>query len=259
MMKLPALLRGLLVAATCTFVAACGGGDDDDLDDRADLADPKARFVHAVPAGPDVTLRRDGKDESDASGVDYLFASQYYDIGRGTTDFTLVTETLDVELASASIDALRGDKYTLVAVPDGLDVDLLVIEDPYNKSVASDNTHVRVFNAAANAADVDVYLTAAGVSLDDVEPTFASVGYRQAVPRSGDDARSFEQGSYRLRITVAGDKTPIFSAPVQVPKNGDWLLLTVPVDDLTPPDDAIRVLRVRADDSDDATDLIESD
>lgn len=261
MSPIPRFLCILAVAfASATLVAACGGGgNDDDLDDRADVADPKVRFVHAVPLGPDVSLVRDGNMQGDATDVGFLYASQYIDIGTGDTDFSLVTGPLDTELANTTIDANRGDKYTLVALPDGLGAELLVIEDPYNKSVASDDARLRVVNAAANADDVDVYVTAPGVDLDDVEPTIASVGYKSARPDSGDDSVDLEQGRYRLRITAAGSKDLIFSALVDVPENGDWLLVTVPEDDLTPADGAIRVLLVRSDDSDDATDVIETD
>lgn len=252
-------LRPLLVAAGCSILLiACGGGNDDNLDDRADLADPKVRFVQATPALPDVTLRRDGKAESAATDVGYLFGSQYDDIGRGSTAFELRLDTLGTQIASTSIDAERGTKYTLVAVPDGTDADFTVIEDPFNKSVASDNAHVRVFNAASNADDVDVYLTQRGVDIADVKPSFASVDYKASQPKSGSDSIDFERGTYALRITRAGSKTVIFESDVDVPKNADWLLVVVPIDDLTPPDDAIRVLRVRADDSDDATDVLDS-
>ena len=51
----------LLGATVCLgLLAACGGSDDDSFDDRADVADPKVRFVHAVPGGPNVTLWRNG-------------------------------------------------------------------------------------------------------------------------------------------------------------------------------------------------------
>lgn len=44
-------MKFLLALAPIALIAACGGGDDD-LDDRLDIADPKVRFVHAIPAGP---------------------------------------------------------------------------------------------------------------------------------------------------------------------------------------------------------------
>ena len=253
-------LRALVLAiAGASLLAACGGGDDDDLDDRADLADPKVRFVHVVPNGPDVTLQRDGKAESDATDVGYLFASQYYDIGQGNTKFTLVTGPVDTELASETFDVMRGDKYTLLALPAGAGADLVKIEDPYNKSVASDNARVRFVNASFNTDELDLYLNEPGVDLEDVDPTIASVDYKAFKPASGKDSIELEGGDYRLRITEAGDKSVIFSANVTVPKDGDWLLLTVPIDDATPGRNNIRVLLVRSDDSDDATEIINSD
>jgi hypothetical protein len=51
--------RQLLAVLPALILAACGGSDDS-LDDRADIADPKVRLVHAVPGAPNVSLFRDG-------------------------------------------------------------------------------------------------------------------------------------------------------------------------------------------------------
>ena len=58
-MKKRHLLALTLIPA---LLVACGGSDDS-FDDRADIADPKVRFVHAVPGAPNVTLQRNGVAE----------------------------------------------------------------------------------------------------------------------------------------------------------------------------------------------------
>ena len=70
----PSPARRLLLASVASLglLAACGGSDDDSFDDRADIADPKLRFVHAVPGGPNVTLQRNGVNESGATDIDDL-------------------------------------------------------------------------------------------------------------------------------------------------------------------------------------------
>lgn len=243
----------LLAAVAVGALAACGGSDDDSLDDRADVADPKVRFVHAVPEGPNVTLRRNGVAEVDVTDVPYKFGSQYYDVGTEDYTFSLRTAAGDVELASSTIGTDRGNKYTLVALPSASGVELVSIRDPYNKSVASDDARLRVLNAAANATPFDVYVTAVDADLAAATPGLADVAYKEVMPESGQDSIDVEAGTYRVRLAPTGTKEPFFNATVTVPADGDWLLVVLP-ESATP--NNVRVLLVRSDDSDDATDEI---
>ena len=247
-----------LALASAALVAACGGSDDDSLDDRADTAQPKVRFVHAVPGGPAVTLTRNGVAESGLSNVDYKYADQYYDVSTEAYTFSLRTAVGDTELANVRLIAERGNKYTLLALPSTSGAELLAVDDPYNKSVASDNARVRVVNASPNAQAFDVYLTAPGADLTTLSPRVTNVGYKQALPASGADSVEVEGGEYVLRLTPTGSKTAFFTAAMTVPRDADWLLVTLPEDATPQVADAVRILRVRSDDSADATDEIVS-
>jgi hypothetical protein len=251
--KSPARRLFLLAAVSAGVLAACGGSDDDSLDDRVGTADPKVRFVHAVPGGPNVTLRRDGNAEAGVANVAYKFANQYYNVGNETYTFSLRTAMGDVELATHTLDVDRGSRYTLVALPTASGVELMSIRDPFNKSVASDDARLRVLNAAVNAVPFDAYVTAVDAPLTTATPALADVTYKEAAPGSGDDSIDLEGGTYRLRLTPTGTKAPFFNATVSVPANGDWLLVVLPEDALP---NHVRVLLVRSDDSNDATDEI---
>jgi hypothetical protein len=247
------LLRLLFVGiASAGLLAACGGSDDDSLDDRADVADPKVRFVHAVPGAPNVTLQRNGTNETGATDVPYKYASQYYDVSTEDYTFTLRTADGTTELDTLAFNADRGNKFTIVALPTDTGVEMLAIRDPYNKSVTSDDARVRVLNAAANAEAFDVYISGQAADLATETADLSSIGYKTVKPESGDDSIDIEAGTYRIRLTPAGSKTPFFNAVVTVPEDGDWLLVTLPEDAVTP--NSVRVLLVRSDDSDDATD-----
>jgi Domain of unknown function (DUF4397) len=243
----------LLAAAAACVLAACGGSDDDSFDDRADIADPKVRFVHAVPGAPNVTLQRNGVNESGATDFAYKDASQYYDVSTENYTFTLRTASGDTELASTTVNADRGNKYTLLALPADSGVELLTIRDPFNKSITSDDARVRVVNAAVNAETFDVYITATGVDLATATPRVSALGYKSVAPQSGDDSVEIEGGTYQLRLTPAGSKTPFFDQTVSAPADGDWLLVALP--DAAEPN-SVRLLLVRSDDSSDATDEI---
>ncbi len=248
-MKLARL--SMLCMLPALLMTACGGSDDDSFDDRADLANPKVRFVHAVPAGPDLTQYRGTTPRAEATGAGYKFASQYFEVSTNTDTWSLqTTGSPPTTLSSQVLDAHRGDKYTVVALP-GLDVvDSLLIADPYNKGLTSDKARVRVLNAAVNAQNVDIYLTAPSVDLATVGPNFAAVSFKTAQPASGNDSQEFDGGTYQLRITTAGTKTVIFSAPVTLDNNADWLLLSIPTSGLGAiVANQIKVLVAKSDDS----------
>lgn len=239
----------LLACAPIVLLTACGGGGDDNLDDRADIADPKVRLVHAVPLAPNVALYRDNVLQADAANLPYKGASKYFDVSTSTATWSVRTTTGDVAVGQQNFETTRGNKFTLVAVPDsGTGTELLLIRDPYNKSLTSDRARIRVLNAAFNAPDVDVYVTEPNADLSAVAPNFASVDYKAAEPKSGSDSNEFSGGNhaYALTITAAGSKVPVFRAPVTSPDNGDWIVTLLP-GSLVPLN--LKVLLVKANDA----------
>ena len=260
MFKRTYLARTAVVAlAGITLLSSCGRANDDNFDDRVNLAEPKVRFIHAIPAGPALSLFRNGVVQPGATNVDYKFGSQYFGVGRGQTAFSAHTVAIDREVANATIDTQRGRKYTLVALPALSGVELLSIDDPFSKSLASDNARIRVVNASPNTGKIDVYLTGATVDLSAATPIIAAVGYKEASPASGSNSIELEGNTYLLRITSAGSKSAAFTTTLNVPKNADWLLVTLAESGaaILRPND-IRVLLVRADDSGKATDELVS-
>lgn len=248
-------LKMLLTFAPALLLAACGGSGDDSFDDRADLADPKVRLVHAVPLAPNISLfRNDVAQSADVTNMPYKGASKYFDDSTDTARWDVRTATSPaVTVGTATFDARRGTKYTLVAVPNaGSLTEVVLIADPYNKGLTSDKARVRMFNASFNAASLDAYLTAPGADLATATPTFSAVGFKQAQPASGSDSVEINGGSYQLRLTTAGTKTVVFNATVDVANNADWLLTTVPAS-VTPSD--VKVLVVKSDEGAPATEL----
>lgn len=245
----------LLAAAPMLLVAACGGGDDS-LDDRLDIADPKVRFVHAIPAGPNVDLYRNTAIVGGVQNVPYKYASNYFVVDTNGADYTVRTNVGNLQVGTINFNPDRGNKYTLVAVPgDATTPNLLFIDDPYDKSLTAHNARVRVVNASFNATSIDVYLTPVATDITTVSPTFAGAGFRSAVPASGSDSIDFSAGSYTLRVTTSGTKNVIFSAPFTVAEDADLLLLTLP-NGLLP--NEVKVLAVTSDSAQPATEIFSS-
>jgi Domain of unknown function (DUF4397) len=213
-------------------IAGCGSdGDSKDTQDRFDVADPAVRFVHASPVAPNVTLYRNGTAQSDATNVAYKFASNYFDVETNASLWVIKTAVGDVEIGGASIDAKRGNKYTLVVLPSSSTANSVYeIRDPYNKSLTSDKAKLRIMNASFNADNIDLYINQPGtdVSLAGIAPVIAGTAYKTAGPTSGNDSFNIDGGSYQMTITLGGSKTVLFKGPITIENNKDILLLTVP-------------------------------
>jgi Domain of unknown function (DUF4397) len=238
------LQKILLACAPLMLVAACGGGDDS-VDDRLGVADPKVRFVHAIEGGPAVGLYRNGGTIGGVDGVNYRYASNYFDVSSTAADYSVRTTAGSVQISNANLNPHQGDKYTFVAYAGAGGVpSTLLIEDPYNKSLTSNDARVRVMNASNNTPNFDVYLTAPSVDIATVSPNFANVALGSAVPGTGADSHEFAANNYQLRITTAGTKTVIFNAPLNLSQNADMLLVTVPSGLLA---NQVKILAVTAD------------
>lgn len=231
----------LALAPAALLLAACGGGDDG-IDDQLDIADPQVRFVHAAQLAPSLTLYRNDVAQADATNVGYRFASNYFDVETGAAAWRVGTASGNAEIGTLQVDTRRGSKYTLLAVPGATVPEVLLVDDPYDKGFTSDRARVRVVNGSFTAQNIDVYVNAPGTNLATVQPNFAAVAYKQAVPPSGDDAAEIEGGTYQLRVTEAGTKNVLYDASVTLAKDADWLVTTVP-SALAP--DAIKLLVVQ--------------
>lgn len=216
----------LLVCAPLVGLAACGGSD---TADRIDVADPVVRFVHASPFAPNVTLFRGTAAQSDATNVAYPFASNYFDVDLGISDWSVKTASGSATVGTVSIDPVRGTKYTIVALAtSSTENSTYLITDPYNRSVNGDTAYVRVMNASFNAANIDLYMGAVGASIATASPYVAGTAYKNAGPASGGDSAPIQGGTYQVTITSAGTKTVLFSGQLSIGNSKDVLLLTVP-------------------------------
>jgi len=243
----------LLASAPVFLVAACGGGDDS-VDDRLDIADPKVRFIHAIPAGPAVDLFRDTTIVGGVTNVNYKYASKYFVVDTAPADYTVKTTVGGTQVGTINFNPTRGNKFTLIAVPgEATTPNLLLINDPYDKQLTATNGRVRVVNGSFNAMNVDVYLTAANVDIATVGPNFAGAAYKTSVPASGSNSNDFTAGNYQLRITTTGTKNVIFTAPLEVQTNADLLLMTLP-NSITAND--VKVLEVIADNGQPSTEIL---
>jgi Domain of unknown function (DUF4397) len=222
------LTKCLLVCVPFIGLVACGGSD---TEDRLDVADPKVRFVHASPLAPNVTLYRNNSAQADATNTAYKFASNYFDVETGTSQWAVKTAQGNATVGDISIDAKRGNKYTIVALPtSNTENGIYEIRDPYNKSLTSDKAKLRIMNASFNASNIDLYVNTPGtdISATGVIPVVAATAYKTSGPATGNDSLDIAGGNYQIVITTAGTKTILFKGTFNIENNKDILLLTVP-------------------------------
>ncbi len=223
--------RRALLCAPIVALSACGGGGSDNADDRLNIAEPTMRFVHASPIAPSVTLFRNNVAQSQATNVEYRFASDYYDIDTSSAPWDVRTAASNATVGTVSFEPSRGNKYTIVALPSSsTENSIYLIEDPYTKSLTSDKAKLRIMNASFNASNIDLYVNAPGTNIAaaGVVPTIAGTAYRTSGPASNQDSYDISGGAYQLTITSAGSKTVLFRGSLVIENNKDVLLLTVP-------------------------------
>ncbi|HPU53667.1 MAG TPA: DUF4397 domain-containing protein [Burkholderiaceae bacterium] len=223
------ILNKLLLASIPFLgLAACGGSDSED---RLDVADPDARFVHAAPQAPAVTLYRGDTPQPDATNVTFPYASNYFDVSTANANWTLKTAAGGATVGSVELNPARGTKYTFVAIPGATAAaapSLITYADPYNKSLTSTKARVRVLNASPATPALDVYMTAPGTDFSGFTPVISGTPYRAVGPASGNDSVELDAGTYRMTVTLAGTRTVVTSGRLELGRNEDVLLITVP-------------------------------
>jgi hypothetical protein len=193
--------RLLAGAAGTALLAACGGQVEEDADDVA-----RVRLLNATTAYPamDLLVGDTRRNTSIGSGG----VGSYVSLKDGTYTTAVTSAGSASTLASTSRALAEGKAYTVVAYGALGDVATALLEENAS-AAASGQARLMVLNAAPDAGSVDVYLTGAADSLDAASPVASGVTGPNAVGYA-----SLNAGTYRLRITAAGDKGQLrFDAP----------------------------------------------
>lgn len=174
-------------------LAGCGGSSDGDS--------AQLRLLNASTGYTSLDLYVD--DEKKNSAIAYGATGGYVDVSTDSITTALKSAGGSTTLSSAS-RTLSGDThYAIVAYGWSGALKTALIEENV-ESPASGKTKLMVLNTATDAGSVDVYLTGSDESLEDATAVASSV--------SGGSTAGYNKvssGSYRLRVTGAGDKTDL--------------------------------------------------
>jgi hypothetical protein len=216
------LLR-LLPLAVISAVAGCGGGAD------GSSGNTHVRLLNLSSGYVSLDLyANNGDDDTDQN----LFSA----VARGTLSAysTFKSDTYTLKFRKSGT---TGDLYSMAADLAGGSYTTLIATGATNRfTVGAINedtdapstgyTKLNVINVTATTS-IDVYLTGANDSLDDVTPTVASIG-----DGSQSGPVTVNSGTYRLRITASGSRTDVrLNVPsITMPSAGVVSLIVTPTD-----------------------------
>jgi hypothetical protein len=193
--------RLLAGAAGTALLAACGGQVEEDVDDVA-----RVRLLNATAAYPSLDLLVG--DTRRNTGIGSGAVGTYASLKEGSYTTAVTSAGSASTLASSSRTLAEGKAYTVVAYGALGDVATALLEENAS-AAATGQAKLMVLNAAPDAGSVDVYLTGAADSLVGASPVASGVNGGSAVGYATVGA-----GTYRLRITAAGDPSQLrFDAP----------------------------------------------
>jgi len=205
-------------------LAACSSDNDNPqptLPIEPPAATLKVQVLHGSPDAPAVNVLVDGAEA--LSGVDYKVGSEQLTLDEGTYSVQVdgilpggnatVIGPVDLDLAADTI-------YTIVAVNNVAAIEPVIISQP-DIAVAAGSARLFVLHGAADAPQVDVFVTAPGADLTASAPvgTFA---FKETIGPA-----EVAAGDYQVRVTAAGDPSAVvFDSGTVTLSDGDDLTVT---------------------------------
>lgn len=183
---------GVLCAAA---LGGCGGGGS------SSSGQASIRMVNASPGYAALDLHVD--DTKQNAALTYGAVGEYKTVDAGSV-VTMVTQAGGSTAVTTSGRTLAKDtSYTVVAYGPAGSLKTALLEDNLG-AADSGKSKLVVFNTAVDNGSLDVYLTGADDALDDASATVSAV--------TGGSVASYStvtSGTYRLRVTGAGDKNDL--------------------------------------------------
>lgn len=181
--------------ALVPLLQACGGGGSSDGGDGA------VRLINAADGYASLDLY--SSDTSLSTGVASDSAGSYVSLGSGTYTFKLKRTGSSTTSSSSDRTVLADTSHTLLAYSTNETLKTVFLTD--NEAAPTSGTaKLRVFNGAAEAGALDVYVTAPDATLADSTATVSALGTERISGYS-----EISAGTYRVRITGSGDKTDL--------------------------------------------------
>ena len=169
------------------------------------------RVVHGVADAPAVDIIANNSLEL-FDNASYTSVTDYADVAASDylIDVVAAADNSVVVIDDAAITLEAGQRYTAIANNELANIDLdLSVDTP--RRFATD-AQIRLFHAASNFADVDIYITEDG-NIADVEPNSTDIPY-QAGELAETGYVLVSEGDYKVSITPANTKTVLIETGI---------------------------------------------
>lgn len=182
---------GLCIAG---LLAGCGGGG-------GSSNNAQVRLVNATLTHPSIDLLANAGVASAANPFDQV--GTYASVSTGSVPLQVSDTGTAAGLASTTPTLASGQHYVVIAYESGSTVQTALLSED-NTLPGTGLAQLRVFDSAKDAGAVDVYVTATTTDLATASPTFSTVSSAQPTT-----FLTFNPGTYRLRVTGAGNKADL--------------------------------------------------
>jgi hypothetical protein len=169
------------------------------IHDRATPA--TLRAVHAVADAPEVQIIvNDNFAEPVVPGLGFPSFTDYLTVPPATYNVKVTpADNAGAIVLDADVELAPGAAYTLLALGELGAIEPLLLTDD-SRSVAT-AAKVRIVHASPTAGRVDVYVTAPGAAIADLEPAVADLAFTEEA-----GYLQLAEGSYEVTVTPAGSK-----------------------------------------------------
>ena len=194
----PRRLALLAALASTLWLAACGGGGSGSGGGSATV-----RALNVASDLPSSDVYIGGNKQFAALVNDAVTANITVDANTYTINVNSVGDA--AALLSNSYALTKDKHYTAIVWGRQTALRLTTLpEDEDAALITAGNTRLRFFNATVDTGSLDVFVTAATVDLGDATPTQASL-----TTGTLGGFRDLSAGTYRLRVTGAGDPNDV--------------------------------------------------
>ncbi len=169
------------------------------IQDRNATAD--VRVIHASPDAPAVDVLVNDTVEL-VSNLDYAESSGFAAVAADTYNVKVVpTGETEPVVIEADLALAQGVNYSVIASDLLANIAPIVFTED-RRSVATE-AKIQIVHASPAAGTVDIYVTAPGADITDIDPTIAGFQFQATT----DGFIALPEGSYDITVTATGSKT----------------------------------------------------
>lgn len=204
-------------AAPISLVAMTGAGSLEILDANTRTS---LQVVHASPDAGLVDIVVDGNV---VTPLDFPQLTGFLNLAAGTYNVAVTApgNASAAAIGPVDLELVGGTRYSVLAVGKAMDMTiepLILTDDP--RRVAT-NAKVRIVHASPTAMNVDIYVTAVGAGIADVDPTLADVAFK-----ANTGFIPLPAGDYDVTVTPTGTKNAaIGPATITISNSGIYTVI----------------------------------